>query len=230
MIKQFEIDPNSGIEGLDFTGQNHEANSAKLREILSWCEENLHETMHTVNSSIMAKLLEISVVQGKYDFDLFRKYLKKPIQLASNLFDFKYTKKFKKGGTEVHHYESTLVNHLKLELFQHFTINQIFDEYVKEYFRIEGSDENSTCKIDIEKNVYGEFDRIIHGSILKKHYFNTQVLLGKSPEGLMDFLTENKVYEIKESKRLFFTVETITTSPMGNRSASNLNSRISQIL
>lgn len=66
-----------------------------------------------------------------------------------------------------------------------------------EYFRIEGIKEGEKSGFNLEKNQFGKFGGIIHGSILKRLYCHGQVYLEKSPEGLMEFLTEAKVYEIK---------------------------------
>ena len=79
LIKKFEIDPSLGIPGLDFKTDNYDANISKLRDILHWCDENLDETMHTVNSGIVLKLLEYTVIKRKFDFDLFNRYLNNPL-------------------------------------------------------------------------------------------------------------------------------------------------------
>ena len=168
---------------------------------------------------LVYRILELKLVQGVYDFELFWRYVRKPVRFNKTIFDAEYANDCTKngvspgaagkeafpGGERVPFvYESTLSQHLKLSQYKDFQENALVTEYVKEYFRLEGIKEEEAKNIDPNKNLFGDFDKIIHGSILKKEYFNQQVLLGKSPEGLMDFLTEAKVYEIKESKRLYF--------------------------
>lgn len=67
LIKKFEIEAD-GIAGIDYSSDNSDENIRRLKEILEWSSEHLHETMHTVNSSITLKLLEYTVVKGSYDF------------------------------------------------------------------------------------------------------------------------------------------------------------------
>lgn len=96
------------------------------------------------------------------------------------------------------------MDHLKIKLNQYYTEPQIFESYVREYFRLECAKEGTTA-IDAKSDLFGKYNDIIHGSILKKYYYEELVLLGQKADGLMEFLTESRVYEIKESKRLAFT-------------------------
>lgn len=103
LIKQFEIDPNDGISGLDFDCDNRRGNVAKMREILAWCDQNLDISMHTVNATLRFKIMEELLRLEEFDFGLFEQYLEFPYSLNNTLFDSQYLKRFKKGGDLVHH-------------------------------------------------------------------------------------------------------------------------------